>query len=679
MANRKIADRSAASEGTWYDSLPRSTRLPTIAGVLIMAVVTMGFGVWGNMAPIAGAVVASGVFVVTGQNKIVQHLEGGVIREIYVREGDTVEAGQTAARARRHRGTGGVAAAVPAPHQADGDRCKAAGRDEGGAGNHASTRHRQLAGQFALASSPEVKEIVDSQQMTFTARRNNLNSDVKSIDESIKALEERIQGSRVQLDAVKPPDRAARRGNRDQGPLVQAGLVRKPELMVLQRSKANLEGEVGRIMGDIGDAKERIARALEQINGVRKTAIKTAVEQMHEVRGELADVRERMLSAKGVLDRVRVTAPVSGVVVKLRYHTRGGVVEAGKNIMELLPLKDELIIEARLRPQDIDSVKHGQHAMVRLTALNQRITPMVSGEVIYLSADTLADEKKSQQVGPTDIYLVRVKLNREESMASSGLQPDARHAGRGLHQDGGTDVLPVHRQADPRQHDARIPGALARSVNTQSWKGVRRAYRHHRNPAVAGQVRGQLERRLRRGRRGADFPVMEMAQRLAVQHPGTMVHPGGESARGRRPALRCVLSACGCRPRSRNPTFSATSGWRAISAPTIPASSAGPRRSTRSFRPLPAHQADELGASHLDNVRMSERRWRLLTGLLSEGKFPLDQGRQGHQGRRDRQQSLPLCHAAERLERLSRRAQRQYAAEDPPSPEAGRSVRANIE
>jgi len=82
--------------------------------------------------------------------------------------------------------------------------------------------------------------------------------------------------------------------------------------MVLQRSKANLDGEVGRVMGDIGDAKERIARAREQINGVRKTAIKTAVEQMHEVQGELADVRERMLSAKGVLDRVRIAAPVSG-------------------------------------------------------------------------------------------------------------------------------------------------------------------------------------------------------------------------------------------------------------------------------------------------------------------------------------------------------------------------------
>ena len=418
MANRKIADRTAQAEGTWYDSLPRSTKGPTVAGALIMAVLLMGFGVWGNMAPIAGAVVASGVFVVTGQNKIIQHLEGGMIREIYVREGDTVEAGQmllelddTAARAelqrlflRRIRLT-----AVDA-------RLQVEMREEQEITWPPDVVHW-------LASSPEVKEIVDSQQMAFTARRNNLNSDVKSIQDSINALQERIQGSRVQLDAARRQIVLLDEEIATKDKLVQAGLVRKPELMVLQRSKANLEGEVGRILGDIGDAKERIARAVEQINGARKTAIKTAVEQMHEVRGELADVRERMLSAKGVLDRVRVTAPVSGVVVKLRYHTQGGVVEPGKNIMELLPLKDELIIEARLRPQDIDSVKHGQIAMVRLTALNQRITPMLSGEVIYLSADTLADEKKSQQVGPTDIYIVRVKLNSEESRNIPGFSP----------------------------------------------------------------------------------------------------------------------------------------------------------------------------------------------------------------------------------------------------------------
>ena len=214
------------------------------------------------------------------------------------------------------------------------------------------------------ASSPEVKEIVDSQQMAFTARRNNLNSDIKSIQDSINALEERIRGSRVQLEAVHRQIVLLDDEIVTKDKLVQAGLVRKPELLVLQRSKANLEGEVGRILGDIGDAKERIARAVEQINGARKTAIKTAVEQMHEVRGELADVRERMLSAKGVLDRIRVTAPVSGVVVKLRYHTQGGVVEPGKNIM--LP---GIAVMAALGAQIADLARNASWANAVLLAL----------------------------------------------------------------------------------------------------------------------------------------------------------------------------------------------------------------------------------------------------------------------------------------------------------------------
>ena len=411
------APPNLSPESSWYASLPRKTRLPTIAGILVMAVTVAGFGVWGNSAPISGAIVASGVFVATGQNKIIQHLEGGVIRAIHVHEGDLVAADQllveldeTTPRAelRRLHLRSLRLTAIDARLQAEMREAAEISIPE-------TLSH-------AIADS-EIAEIVESQQLTFIARRNNVDSDVASLVEGINALNERIQGSGIQLDGVKLQIKFLDDEIETKKYLLQTGLVRKPELLVLQRTKANLEGEVGRILGEIGDAKERIARSHEQINGVRKTAIKAAVEQMHEVRGELADVRERMLAAKGVLDRIRITAPVKGVVVKLRYHTQGGVIEPSKNIMEILPLQEELLIEARVRPQDIDSVKHGQLAMVRLTALNQRITPMVSGEVIYLSADTLADERKSQQMGPTDIYIVRVKLKRAEAMAIPGFSP----------------------------------------------------------------------------------------------------------------------------------------------------------------------------------------------------------------------------------------------------------------
>ena len=414
MLGKKATPNDA--DTTWYASLPRSTRFPTIAGALIMGATVAGFGVWGNMAPIAGAVVASGVFVATGQNKIIQHLEGGVIRAIHVREGDTVEQGQllvlldeTAPRAelRRLMLRSVRLTALDA-------RLQAEMRED---------PEVKFAQEAEQVTDGEIAEILNSQRMAFTARRNNVLSDVAGIGESINALNERIEGSKVQLDAVKRQIVLLDDEIGTKAYLLQTGLVRKPELLVLQRTKANLEGEVGRILGDIGDARERIARAQEQINGVRKTAIKTAVDQMHEVRGELADVRERMLAARGVLDRIRITAPVRGIVVKLRYHTDGGVIEPSKNIMEILPLQEELIIEARVRPQDIDTVKHGQRAMVRLTALNQRITPMVSGDVIYLSADSLADERKSQQMGPADIYLVRVKLDSAEAMTVPNFNP----------------------------------------------------------------------------------------------------------------------------------------------------------------------------------------------------------------------------------------------------------------
>lgn len=403
-------------EGHWYSGIPRSTRAPTLFGIAVLGATVMGFGVWANSAPIAGAVVASGIFVATGQNKIVQHLEGGVIREIAVREGDIVDEGQIlilldeiAPKAELRR--------------LELRRLRLAATD---ARLQAETREDEQI-QFpddvlAGAGDPDTAGMLDSQRMTFEARRSSMASEIATIQDGINALQERIEGSKLQVAGVHQQLKLLEEEIEAKSHLLKTGLVRKPEVLALRRIEANLRGEVGRLHGEMGDARERIARAREQIAGVRKAAIKTAVEQMHEVRAELNDVRERIRSARGVLNRVQITAPVKGAVIKLRYHTPGGVIEPGKSIMEILPLQAELILESRVRPQDIDNVKRGQQAMVRLTALNQRITPMISGEVIYLSADALPDEKKGTQ-STSDIYVVRVKLNAAEAANLQGFTP----------------------------------------------------------------------------------------------------------------------------------------------------------------------------------------------------------------------------------------------------------------
>jgi len=263
----------------WYAEIPRSTRMPTFLGVLVLAVTAAGFGVWGHTAPIAGAVVAGGIFVATGQNKIVQHLEGGVVREILVREGDIVKAGQpliyldeTSPRAelrrlelRRIR-----LLAIDARLQAE------------------MKEQTELVFPDAIipaAHDADVNTILESQQLTFDARRKTLESDITTIKESIKALHERIEGSKVQLAGVHEQIAFIEEEIEAKNHLLKTGLVRKPEVLLLQRARANLQGEVGRLQGEIGDAKERIARALEQIAGTKKAAIKAAVEQLHEAQG----------------------------------------------------------------------------------------------------------------------------------------------------------------------------------------------------------------------------------------------------------------------------------------------------------------------------------------------------------------------------------------------------------
>jgi membrane fusion protein, type I secretion system len=275
---------------------------------------------------------------------------------------------------------------------------------------------------MAMSNDPDIKEILAQERQALTARRNALKAQIATLGQGIDALDERVKGGRVQLASVQHQLELVEEELKGKNYLLERGLIRKPEVLTLQRAQANLQGEIGRLNGEVGDARERIARIQEQIVSVRNDAVKSVSDQMQDVMGELKDVRERIRSAKAVLERVSITAPVKGIVVKLQYHTPGGVIEPGKPIMELLPLGQDLVIQAHVRPRDIDIVQKGQHAMVRLTALNRRITPMINGEVIYVSADSLVSENR-QAAAASDMYVARIKLNTLEASQVPGFKP----------------------------------------------------------------------------------------------------------------------------------------------------------------------------------------------------------------------------------------------------------------
>ena len=400
MAARAIAARE------WYADVPHQTRVPTTAGIAAIAAFLLGFGYWSSTALIAGAVITSGAFVTTGQNKIVQHLEGGVIRDILVHEGDVVEPGQT------------VIQLDPTAPKAELDRLLLRHmRSEAMEarliaeirGDPKVTFPRDL---VARHDDPDIQSIVGAQLLTFDAWRKNLDADIAALKDSISAIQERISAAQTQKQAVERQVDLIAEELKNKSALIPEGLVRKPELLALQRAQAALHGEIGKLQGEMGEAKEQIAKTEQQIVGLRTSSIKDAVEQLHQARAEITDLRERIRSQQGVLDRVNITAPVRGIVVKLRYHTTGGVIEPGKNIMEILPLSDNLVIEVRVRPQDIDHVKIGQEASIRLSALNRRTTPTLLGKVAYVSADALPDDL--QTVQGREVYVVRIELNEEQ-------------------------------------------------------------------------------------------------------------------------------------------------------------------------------------------------------------------------------------------------------------------------
>ena len=397
----------------WYQGLPLSARRHTIAGMALLMLTVGGFGAWAALAPLHGAVLASGSFVATGQNKLVQHLEGGIIRELLVNEGDVVETNQvllhideTPAKAKLRR-------LVARQFRLLAMQARLLAELKG-------TKEIEVPATLtAQLNDPEFKEILERQRFELRARQDTLNAEEMVLRNEIAGIKEVIQGYEAQAKSIQERLVLFTEELHDKKTLLERQLARKPEYLTLQRAEAGLIGDRGELIGRMADAKERIARADHQILRLRSAALQKTVEELRQTETELDDIQQQLYAAQDVVDRTQVRAPVRGAVVKLNFHTAGGVVAPGAVIVELLPLSEELVVKANVNPADIAHVREGQQALVRLSALNRRITPMIAAKVIYVSADALADalaknepnQRRASQDSLRDYYVVRVRLD----------------------------------------------------------------------------------------------------------------------------------------------------------------------------------------------------------------------------------------------------------------------------
>jgi HlyD family type I secretion membrane fusion protein len=409
-----MTDVAAHNSPEWYADVPRSIRKQTLAGLALLAMCFGGFGTWATTAPLAAAVITQGSFVATGQNKIVQHLEGGIIKELLVSEGDVVKVNQplltldeTAARVNerqfflRRLRLEGIVARLSA---------EAAGMTEVSFPKIMQENRAE----------EDVAAIIASQELNFQASRGKLDSEIGLLDQNIKALEFRATGYQQQWDSMERQLRLLNEEYTGKKILSDQGLLRKTELKAIQRAMADAEGQMGRLSAEVSETNAQITKHHQQVVQTVAAYKQAALDELQSVEAELDSVRQQSHEAENVLDRATIHAPVAGTVVRMLYHTSGGVIESGKSILEILPADVPLVIETQVPRTEIDTVRVGQKATIQLIALNRRTTPVLNGEVYYVSADSLPDTSGDQN---REVYLARVKLAVSELARVPGFSP----------------------------------------------------------------------------------------------------------------------------------------------------------------------------------------------------------------------------------------------------------------
>lgn len=397
----------------WYAGVPRSIRRPVMIGAVLVTLAFGGFGTWAATAPLSAAVIAQGSFVATGENKIVQHLEGGIIKDLLVREGDQVVAGQSLLlldETAAHAATKQLELRV-IRLEAIWARLNAEALE--------LPEYVPPESVSAHLDNPEVATMLESQRTNFKAAREKLDNETGLLRQNVAALQARIVGRQAQIDSMRSQLVLLEEDQTAMLALREKGVVTQSAVRTIERSILDAQGDISRLDAEVQEARAQLEKYSGEIVQAKDAIRQAALDEMQTVEAELETLREQTLQAQNILNRTTVTSPVAGTIVRMYYHTTGGVVESGRPIFEILPAAVPLIVEVKIPRMQIDEVRQGQLASVRLTALNQRTTPILDGEVIYISADTIADLADAGR----EVYLARISIAPDQLGRIPGFSP----------------------------------------------------------------------------------------------------------------------------------------------------------------------------------------------------------------------------------------------------------------
>ncbi len=371
-------------------------------GLITILLLFTFFIVWGCFFKLDSAVVAEGTVVVDNSKKTVQHLEGGIIKKILVKNGDYVKKGQALIlledkavyshykflQWRNYFEMAVMNRLISERNQMD---------------------HVEYDKILLDSEDDEIKKIIFNQNNLFKIRTESLKQNISILNERIAQLEKQIDGFKVQKKASQDQIALLKEELDTAEKLLAHGLEQKPRILALKRNIVELEGRIGDFDASIARASDAISENKIQIINVNTDRQREVANDIKDAENQIAAIEEELTKATDIYKRTNIVASRSGIITNLHYHTLGGVIAPGAQILDIVPQNDKLVIDAKLLPSNIDQVHKGQKAKVMIAAYNARYLPRLEGIVVDVSPDRLIDEMTHQPY-----YNVRVTIDKDE-------------------------------------------------------------------------------------------------------------------------------------------------------------------------------------------------------------------------------------------------------------------------
>ena len=392
----------------------QSSRRLVVMGAAVLTLGFGGLGGWAAMAPMKSAALAPGVVKVASERKTIQHLEGGIVKEILVKEDQAVEAGQVLVRLDDINARARFTALQGAHDALSAEYVRLeAERDE----RSSLVFPEEL---LKRRNDPRVASLINGEMQRFASRRTATRGQIDVLRQRKQQNEEKITGRTTQELAAKSKLGYISEEIIGAETLMEEGMYTKTKYYALKRAEADLRGETGRLRAEIAETKALNGETDLRIMDLKNQLQKDASDKLQEDRAKLDSLSEQLDAAADTLARTEIVARQAGTVMGLEVHTLGGVIRAGAPILDIVPKDDKMIVEARVRPEDIDQVHKGLPAEVRFTSFNSRSTPVFPGTVSRVSADRFTDPNRG--AAGAAYYVAQVEIDPKH-VSNLKLQP----------------------------------------------------------------------------------------------------------------------------------------------------------------------------------------------------------------------------------------------------------------